>query len=77
MQSQTLEQKKGILLVLSLLLLVVGIAVALNRVPFIRQKSDIFLRWYATRQLLQEDRNLYDPRNGIEVHNLVYGARFT
>lgn len=73
MPPQPLEHKKRILLVLSLLLLVVGIAIALNRIPFIRQKSDIFLRWYATRQLLQEGRNLYDPRNGIEVHNLVYG----
>jgi hypothetical protein len=71
--AQRLEQKKRILLIVSLLLLAVGIAVALNRVPFIRQKSDIFLRWYATRQLLQEDRNLYDARNGVEVHNLVYG----
>ena len=54
-------------------LFTLGVSITLNRVPFIRAKSDIYLRWYATTKLFSEDRNLYDEDNGKEVQQIVYG----
>lgn len=51
----------------------VGMAVTLNRVEFMRLKSDLYLRWYATVKLAEEGRNIYDPRNSQEVDQIVYG----
>ncbi len=73
MTQQDTQKKKHILLLVGLLFSV-GVAIILNRVPFIRNKSDIHLRWYATAQLFAEDRNLYDERNGLEVAQIVYGG---
>lgn len=67
------EHDKARMLVLAGLLFSLGVSSALNRIPFIRAKSDIYQRWYATTKLITEDRNLYDERNGAEVLQLVYG----
>lgn len=66
------QQKIWVLFVVGVLFCL-GVAFALNRVVFIREKSDIFLRWYATTQLLENGRNIYDPQNGLEVSTQVYG----
>jgi hypothetical protein len=39
-----------------------------------RHRSDIYLRWYATRKLWADGRSLYDPLNGQEVTTEVYGV---
>lgn len=67
-----LEQRKGQILLLVGLFFSLGTAFTLNRVPFIRAKSDVYLRWYATTKLFAENRNLYDARNGEEILQLVY-----
>ena len=67
-------RKKRILLALVGALFIFSFAFVLNSNQFIRLKSDIYLRWYATEKLFSEGRNLYDERNGQEVDDIVYGA---
>lgn len=71
--NQTEDQKKFLIFLSVLVLFSIGTAVALNNIPFIRLKSDIYLRWYATTKLFADGRNLYDVQNSIEVDNIVYG----
>ncbi|MCA9973315.1 MAG: DUF2029 domain-containing protein [Anaerolineales bacterium] len=52
---------------------VVSLAVVLNLVPLIRHKSDFFLRWYASKQLLEIDRPLYSTLNSEETELITYG----
>ena len=65
--TENIEPQKRRLLFWFGVLLCVGIAFALNRSPAIRTQSDLFARWYASRQLLTSGRNIYDLRNGQEV----------
>ncbi|HRQ39405.1 MAG TPA: glycosyltransferase family 87 protein [Chloroflexota bacterium] len=67
------SQKKLVLFLVILGLYFVGVAVTLNRVEFIRLKSDLYLRWYATVKLVEDGRNIYDGRNSQEVDQIVYG----
>ena len=62
-----LDSQKRRLLFWFGVLLCVGMAIALNRSPAIRTQSDLFARWYASKQLLASGRNIYDIRNGQEV----------
>ena len=64
--------KMGLFLVL-IVGVIVAIAIVLNQIPFMRLKSDIYLRWYATEKMLFEGRNLYDVQNSVEVDDIVYG----
>lgn len=73
MGSLTDEQKKLGLFTAVMLLFFVAVALVLNQVAFIRLKSDIYLRWYATVQLFTEERDVYDVRNSQEVDEIVYG----
>lgn len=73
LQHQSEAQKKFLIFVTVLVLFSIGTAVVLNNVPFIRLKSDIYLRWYATVKLFAEERSLYDELNSIEVDTIVYG----
>ena len=43
------------------------ITIQLNSIPSIRVQADLYSRWYATRQLLESGRNLYDVKNMEEV----------
>lgn len=62
-----IENQKRVLALGIFIILSIGIAVALNRYPAVRYRSDLFSRWYAARQLLQTQRNIYDIRNGEEA----------
>ncbi|MCP4363652.1 MAG: DUF2029 domain-containing protein [Chloroflexi bacterium] len=72
-EEQTAVRSKYFILLLLGLVFSIGIAVTLNRIPFIRLKSDLYQRWYATTKLFAENRNIYDARNGAEVLQEVYG----
>ncbi len=67
------EQLKFGMFVVVIIVLFVAIAITLNQIPFMRVKSDIYLRWYATEKLFANGRNLYDLQNSVEVDDLVYG----
>src|SRR3972149_3329055 len=43
------------------------ITIQLNSIPSIRVQADLYSRWYATRQLIESGRNLYDVKNMEEV----------
>jgi hypothetical protein len=70
----TEARKKRFMLALVGFLFMFAFAYVLNSNQFIRLKSDIYLRWYATEKLFSEGRNLYDERNGQEVDDIVYGT---
>ncbi len=67
------EQKKRWMLAVLGVVFMVGVSLVLNSVPITRLRSDIYLRWYATNKLFDEDRDLYSPLNGQEVDQIVYG----
>ncbi|NIM96140.1 MAG: DUF2029 domain-containing protein [Anaerolineales bacterium] len=68
MRTWNLEEKQA-----EKILIIVGIgfcvalAITLNLNKGIVYKSDLLPRWYATRQLITQGRNLYDPVNGMEA----------
>lgn len=62
-----IETKKLALLIGTLALVVFAITFQLNSAPSIRIQADLFSRWYATRQLIQTGRNLYDVQNMQEA----------
>ncbi|MFZ0546434.1 MAG: glycosyltransferase family 87 protein [Candidatus Promineifilaceae bacterium] len=74
LQLITVSQKKLWFLALIGIFFTLGLTLTLNRVPFIRYKSDLFLRWHATVKLFEEGRNLYDARNGEDISEIVYGG---
>lgn len=67
------EHNKLLVLILVCIIFSIGFAIVLNTNPFIRHKSDIFFRWYATTKLFSEGRNLYDSQNTQDVTMYVYG----
>lgn len=66
------QQKIGVLAIICLVF-AISFAAILNYYPGLRIRSDFFVRWYAVDRLLQEGRNLYDPQNGAEVDQILYG----
>jgi len=74
LQHITVSQKKLWILALMGIFFTLALSLTLNRVPFIRHKSDFFLRWHATVKLIEERRNLYDARNGEDISEIVYGG---
>ncbi len=69
----SLEQKKLRLFYGVAAAFMIAFSLTLNRIPFIRLKSDFFVSWYATRDFLMDGRNLYDPLVNHEVDMIVYG----
>ena len=71
------EQQKRTLAMVVVLIACIGIAVTINRFETTRVHSDLFARWYASRHLITEGRNLYDPRNSTEVGAIAQNPRPT
>ena len=61
------EKAKTAILIIVLVIVVIAFTLQLNTLPSIRVQSDLFSRWYATRQLLESGRNIYDVKNMEEA----------
>lgn len=64
--STTNNRKKFVFITFSVVLCLI-IAVIMSMSERIRYQSDLFARWYATRELLDQNRSVYDPQNGMEI----------
>lgn len=64
---------KLVILALVCLFYIGSFSAVLNKYPELRIRSDFFVRWHAMTKLRQEGRNLYDPQNGDEVDQILYG----
>lgn len=66
---------RGKLLILALFCLIYAGSFALIMANYehLRIRSDFFVRWHAITQLIKEGRNLYDPQNGAEIDQILYG----
>lgn len=67
MEADPQAKAKTILLLLVCFLFSVVFASLLTQQPAVLIRSDHFSRWYATHNLVMENRSLYDPQNGREV----------
>jgi len=67
-----LERQKLIVSTAIGLFFIFAFALVLNHFELTRLKSDIFLRWYPTTKLFSEGRNIYDPKNGKEVWQILF-----
>lgn len=77
MKSEPAEERQKLWLFVGVaVLFAVVFAITLNRIPFIRLKSDFFVSWYAVRDFWQDGRNLYDPLVNHEVDMIVYGRDY-
>ncbi|HLA99693.1 MAG TPA: hypothetical protein VJL34_14695, partial [Anaerolineales bacterium] len=61
------EKAKCSILLAIMVIVVSIITIQLNSIPSIRVQADLYSRWYATRQLIESGRNLYDVKNMEEV----------
>ena len=62
--------KKSYILIVFCVSISVLISLLLSRQQSILIRSDHYSRWYATYRLINDNRSIYDPQNGVDVVSL-------
>lgn len=69
--TEIVDRQKMLILLLVGVIFIFSLTAVLNRIELVRMRSDLWARWYATRQWLDTGRSLYDEQNGVEAAALV------
>jgi hypothetical protein len=66
-ESPSKENNKLLVLICLIVVYAFAIAYVIISQPINRVSSDFYKRWYPTVMLIQENRSLYDPKNGEDI----------